>query len=134
MAKEEDNETPEEHYKKLITLEKNCDFKDVQQEDLLISKIITSITDKKLRVKLIREKILDMKTTVELLTQNSYDRRHKQSTISPVLAKDKEIKQELFQKFKQHNIENNETNRRKIFVDSADNRTGPLNVTARQKR
>ena len=98
MAKQEDNETPEEHYRKLITLEKNCDFKDVKQEDLLISKIITSITDKKLRVKLIREKILDMKTTVELVTQNSYDRRHKQSTISPVLAKDKEIKEELFQK------------------------------------
>ena len=39
-----------------------------------------------------------MKTTIELITQDSYDRRHKQSTIPPALAKDKEIKQEPIQK------------------------------------
>ena len=55
-AKQEDNETPEEHWRKLVSLEKNCEFKDIKQEDLLISKFITSITDKKLREKLIREK------------------------------------------------------------------------------
>ena len=49
-AKREDNETPKEHWKKLITLQKNCDFKDIKQEALLISKFITSMTDKKLRV------------------------------------------------------------------------------------
>ena len=46
-AKQEESETPEEHWKKLITLEKNCEFKDIKQEVLLISKFITSITDKK---------------------------------------------------------------------------------------
>ena len=70
-AKQEENETPEEHWKKLITLEKNCEFKDNKQVDLLISKFITSITDKILREKLIREKTLNLKTTVELITQNS---------------------------------------------------------------
>ena len=35
-AKQEDNETPEEHWKKLTTLEKTCEFKDIKQEDLLI--------------------------------------------------------------------------------------------------
>ena len=34
-AKQEDKETPEEHWKKLITLEKNCDFKNIKREDLL---------------------------------------------------------------------------------------------------
>ena len=97
-AKQEENETPEEHWKKLITLEKNCEFKDIKQEDILISKFITSITDKKLREKLIREKTLNLKTTVELITQNSYDRRHKQSTIPAALSKDKEIKEEPIQK------------------------------------
>ena len=97
-AKQEENETPEEHWKKLIKLEKNCKFKDIKQEDLLISKFITSITDKKLREKLIRDKTLNLKTTVELITQNSYDRRHKQSTIPTALAKDKEIKEEPIQK------------------------------------
>ena len=88
-AKQEENETPEDHWKKLVTLEKNCDFKNIKQEDFLISKFITSITDKKIREKLIREKRPDLKTTIELLTQNSYDRRIKQSTIPPALAKDK---------------------------------------------
>ena len=46
-AKQEENETPEEHWRKLVSLEKNCEFKDIKQEDLLISKFITSITDKK---------------------------------------------------------------------------------------
>ena len=103
-AKQDDNEPPEEHWKKLITLEKTCEFKDIKQEDLLISKFITSITDKKLREKPIREKNLNLKTTIELIAQDSYYRRHKQSTLPPALAKDKEIKQEPIQKIqaKQH--------------------------------
>ena len=63
-----------------------------------MSKFITSITDKKFREKLIREKTLNLKTTEELITQNSYDRRHKQFTIPAALAKDKEIKEEPIQK------------------------------------
>ena len=97
-AKQEENETLEEHWKKLVTLEKNCEFIDIKQEDVRISKFITSITDKKLRETLISEKILNLKTTIELITQNSYDRRNKQSTITPALAKDKEIKEEPIQK------------------------------------
>ena len=88
-AKQEDNATPEEHWRKLVSLEKNCEFKDIKQEDLLISKFITSITDKKLREKFIREKTLNLKTTMDLVTQDSYEKRHKQSTIPPALAKEK---------------------------------------------
>ena len=80
-AKQEENELPDEHWKKLITLERKCEFK-----------------DKKLREKLIREKTLNLKTTIELITQDSYDRRHKQSTIPPALAKDEEMKQNPIQK------------------------------------
>ena len=72
---------------------KNSDFKDIKQEELLISKFIGSITDKKLRKKLIREKTLNLKTTVELITQNSNERRHKQSTVPLALAKSKKVKQ-----------------------------------------
>ena len=43
-AKQEENETPEDHWRKLVSLEKDCEFKDIKQEDLLISKFITSIT------------------------------------------------------------------------------------------
>ena len=77
-AKQQENETPEDHWRKLISLEKDCKFKDIKQEDLLISKFITRISDKKLEEKLIREKTLNLKTTVDLVTQDSYDKRHKQ--------------------------------------------------------
>ena len=80
--KQEENETPEDHWRKLVSLEKDCDFKDIKQEDLLISKFITSITDKKLR-----EKTQNLKTTVDLVTQDSYDKRHKQSTTPPTIRK-----------------------------------------------
>ena len=53
-AKEEENETPEDHWRKLGSLVKECEFKDIKQEDLLVSKFITSITDKELQEKLIR--------------------------------------------------------------------------------
>ena len=64
----------EEHWRKLVSLEKNCEFKDIKQEDLLISKFITGITDKTLRKKLIREKTLNLKTTMDLITQDSYEK------------------------------------------------------------
>ena len=48
-AKQEENETPEEHWRKLVSLERNCEFRDMKQEDLRISKFITNITNKKLR-------------------------------------------------------------------------------------
>ena len=70
-------------------LKKNCKFEDIKQENLVISKFITSISDKKLREKLIRKKILSPKTTMNLVTQDSYGKRHKQSTIFTVLAKEK---------------------------------------------
>ena len=102
-AKQEKNETPEDRWRKLVSLEKNCEFKDIKQEDLLISKFITSITDKKLREKLIREKTLNLKNTIDLITQDSYEKRHKQSTIPSALAKEKEIKEEPIQKIEPRN-------------------------------
>ena len=105
-AEQEENETPEEHWRKLISLEKNCEFKDIKQEHLLISNFITSITDKKLRAKLFREKTLNMKTTMDLVTQDSYEKRHKRSTIPPALAKEKETKRDPIQKIQPRNKQN----------------------------
>ena len=53
-AKQEENDTREKHWRELVSREKNCEIKNIKQEDLLISKFITSITDEKLREKLIR--------------------------------------------------------------------------------
>ena len=98
-VEQEGNETPEEHWRKLVSPEKNCEFKNIKQEDLLISKFITSITDKKLRKNLIREKTLNLKSKMNLVTQDSYERRHKPSTIPPSLAKEKEINEEPNKKY-----------------------------------
>ena len=120
-AKQEENGTPEEHWKKILTLEKNCEFKYIKQEDLLISKLITSISDKKLREKLIREKTLNLKTIIELITQNSYDSRHKISTIPSALTKDK-AKKEPIQNTKPRNTATQ--HKRKTTADSAENKIG----------
>ena len=137
-TKQEGNETPEEHWRKLVTLEKNCEFKDIKQEDLLISKFITVITDKKLREKLIREKTLNLKTTMDLVTQDSFEKRHKQSTIPPALAKEKEIKEEPIQKIQPRNKQKYrktpKQHRKTTTADFADNKLGHLHINARRRR
>ena len=137
-AKQEENETPEEHWRKLVSLEKNCEFKDIKQEDLLISKFITSITDKNIWEKLIREKTPNLKFTKDLVTQDSYERRHKQSTMPPTLVKEKETKEETIQKY---NRETNKTTgktpkqeRRTITVEFADSKIGHHHKNARLER
>ena len=98
-------------------------------------KFITSITDKKLREKLSREKTLNLKTTVELITQNNDNRRHKQSTIPTALAKDKEIKKEPIQKIQPNTKPTNTAiqHKRKTTADLVDNKIGIHNTYARKK-
>ena len=57
---------------------KNCEFKNIKQEDLLISRFITSFINLKIREKLLREKTPKLKTTMDLVTHDSYERRHKE--------------------------------------------------------
>ena len=78
---------------------KNCEFKDIKQEDLLISKFITSNTNKKLPEKLISEKTLNLKTTMDLVTQDSYEKRHKQPTIPTALVKRKKKNRNQYKKY-----------------------------------
>ena len=79
---------------------------ELKQEDLLISKFKTSSTVKKRRRKLIREKTVDLKTTVENQSKKS----------------------------KQDNTENNEKHQKESIADSADNKIGHPNTTVRPKR
>ena len=46
-AKQEEHETPEEHWRKLVSLERNCEVIGIKQKDLLLSKFITRSTDEK---------------------------------------------------------------------------------------
>ena len=59
-AKQTKEETPEEFWKRLIEIEKELNFNTITAEELLISKYMTAITDKKLQDKLMKEKNLEL--------------------------------------------------------------------------
>ena len=72
-------------WRKVISLEKNCEFKDIKKEDLLISTFINSVIDKKYTEKLIGEKTLNFKTTMDLVTQHYDANRGKTVTATNLL-------------------------------------------------
>ena len=55
-AKQTEDETPEEFWRRLIEIEKECNFNTISAEELSISKYMTAITDKKLRDKIMKKK------------------------------------------------------------------------------
>ena len=62
---------------------------------------MTAITDKKLRDKLLKEKTLEMKKTIEMIKQNTYEKKNKKNTIPEALITTKEkqmIKEEPIQR------------------------------------
>ena len=75
-TKQTESETPEDFWRSLIEIEKECNFESITAEDLLISKFMTAITDKKLRDKLMKEKKLEMKKAIEMIKQNTYEKKN----------------------------------------------------------
>ena len=71
-AKQTDKETPKDHRVKLLELEKECHFLEFNTKLL-----ITSITDRELGEKLLKEKHLDVPKVVEQIQQDTYDRNKK---------------------------------------------------------
>ena len=51
---------------------------------------MTAITDKKLRDKLLKEKTLEMKKTIKMIKQNTYEKKNKKNTIPEALITTKE--------------------------------------------
>ena len=80
-AKQTEEERPEDFWRRLIEIEKECNFSTITAEELLISKYMTAITDKKGRDKLKKEKTLELKKTIELVKQNTYEKKNKKNTI-----------------------------------------------------
>ena len=75
-TKQTETETPEDFWRRLIEIEKECAFEGITAEDLLISKFMTAITDTKLQDKLLKEKKLELKKTIEMIKQNTYKRKN----------------------------------------------------------
>ena len=100
-AKQTENETLEEFWRQLIEIEKECNFNGISVEELLISKYMTLITDIKLRDKKMKEKTLELKKIIELIKQNTYEKKNKENTIPEALISTKEkhmIKEEPIQR------------------------------------
>ena len=64
-------------------------FNTISAEELLISKSMTAITDKTLRDKLMKEKTLELKKTIELMKQNTYEKKNTKNTIPEALISTK---------------------------------------------
>ena len=67
---------------------------------MLISKYITTITDEKLRDKILKEKTLELKI-IKIIKQNTYEKKNKQNTIPEAFLSIKEkhiIKEEPIKK------------------------------------
>ena len=60
-AKQTEEETPDEFWRRLIEIEKKCNFNTISAEELLISKNMTAITNKNIRDKIKKEKTLEKK-------------------------------------------------------------------------
>ena len=84
-TKQTESETPEDFWWRVTQIEKECAFKGITAEDLLISKFLTAITDTKLRDKLLKEKKLELKKTIEMIKQNTYERQNRKNTIPDAL-------------------------------------------------
>ena len=99
-TRQTESETPEDFWRRLIEIEKECAFEGITAEDLLISKFMTAITDTKLRDKLMKEKKLELKKTIEMIKQKTYERKNQKNTIPEALFlhREKEIKEEPIQR------------------------------------
>ena len=80
-TRQTESETPEDFWRRLIEIEKECAFEGITAEDLLISKFMTAMTDTKLRDKVMKEKKLELKKTIEMIKQNTYERKNRKNTI-----------------------------------------------------
>ena len=105
-TKQTENETPEDFWRRLIEIEKECNFENITPEKLLISKFMTAITDRKLRDKLMKEKKPEMKKTIEMIKQNTYEKKNDKNTIPEALisSREKEIKEEPIQRMDKFNF------------------------------
>ena len=68
-------ETLENFWRRLIKIEEECNFESITADKLLISKFMIAITDKIFRDKLKNEKKHEMKQSIEMIKQNTCEKR-----------------------------------------------------------
>ena len=63
---------PEKFWRRLIEIEKECNFNTISDEELLIWKYMTAVADKTNRDKILKEKTLELKTMNESIKQTRF--------------------------------------------------------------
>ena len=130
-TKQTETETPEDFWRRLIEIEKECTFENITAEELLISKFMTPITDKKLRDKLMKGKKHEMKKTIEMIKHNTYEKkRQKHKTGSTNIEPRKKIKRNQYKKWANSILDRERNSITTDFVDSATHRTGIQHTNA----
>ena len=132
-TKQTESATPEDFWRRLIEIKKECPFERITAEDLLISKFMTAITDTKLRVKLMKEKKLELKKTIEMINQNTYERKNRKNTTPEALIshREKEKKRSQYKEWKDRRQERITNLRTRNPVNSATHRTRTQLINAR---
>ena len=73
--KQEDNETLDEYWKRLVDVEIKCDFNRITPEEIVTYKFAATINDKKARHKFIKGP-LKLQMVLETIEQDNYNRKY----------------------------------------------------------
>ena len=74
-VKKEDNETLDEHWKRLVDIERNSEFITISSEDIIIYKLAAPTNDKKARYKFIKSS-LNLQLILETIESDNYNRNY----------------------------------------------------------
>ena len=73
--KQDDNETLDEYWKRLVDIERKCEFNRITPEEIITYKFAATINDKKARDKFIQGP-LKLQTVLETIEQHNYNRTY----------------------------------------------------------
>ena len=73
--KQEDNETLDEYWKRLVDIERKCDFGNITAEEIITYKFASTIKDKKARDKFIRGP-LKLQLVLDTIELDNYNRKY----------------------------------------------------------
>ena len=73
--KQENNETLDEYWKRLVDIERKCEFNRITPEEVITYKFAATINDKKARDKFIKGP-LKLQMVLETIEQDNYNRKY----------------------------------------------------------
>ena len=74
-VKQEDGETLDDYWKRLVDIERKCEFNRITPEEIITYKFAATINDKKARDKFIKGP-LELRTVLETIELDNYNRKY----------------------------------------------------------